>query len=210
MSQLREALSAAAIELPESQIAALQQYCEVLWDLNRQLNLTRHTTFPLVVNRDLVDTLHLEKLCREGEKILDIGSGGGVPGILLAILRPDLDIHLCESIQKKAQALHRILDRLGLACQVYAQRAEVVLEDERFDTVTARGVGSLTKLFQWLAPHWAHARRLLAIKGPKWREERLAAEKERLMKHLVLTIADRYPVPGEGWESFILEIRRVG
>lgn len=210
MNTLPEALATAAIELSDSQIDRIEKYCALLWDTNQHLNLTRHTTFELFVNRDLIDTVQLSKLLQPNEVVLDIGSGGGVPAIPLAIIRPDLQITLCESVKKKATVLEEFCCRLELECRVINARVEDSLEDERYDTVTARGVGSLSKQFRWLEPHWLSVRRLLAIKGPKWREERLEAEGQRLMKHLVLRIADRYPVPGAGWESVILEIKRAG
>ena len=72
----------------------IQQYCVLLWHKNQKLNLTRHTDWQTFVARDLVDTLQLSKLIDHGKDVLDVGSGGGVPGLLLAIIRPDLTVHL--------------------------------------------------------------------------------------------------------------------
>jgi len=83
--------------------AKLAMYCQLAWDWNSKINLTRHTTAELFVQRDLLDSYQLSKLLQPNEEILDLGTGGGVPGILLAILRPDLDVSLCDSVAKKAK-----------------------------------------------------------------------------------------------------------
>jgi 16S rRNA (guanine527-N7)-methyltransferase len=210
IQELNTCLQAHQLKVPESCLEPLVDYCQRLWKRNEQVNLTRHTDFDHFVRRDLVDTLQLSQLLKEGERILDVGSGGGVPGIVLAILRPDLEIALCDSVGKKATILAELCRELRLDVEVHHARAEAVLDDdERFDSVTARAVGPLAKLFTWFKDCWPNMGRLLAIKGPGWRDERVEAEQQRLMKHLLLKIASRYPVPGETWESYILEIRRV-
>ena len=84
----------------------LEQYCQLLWSRNRHLNLTRHTDYEKFVSRDLLDTMELSSLIPPSMEVLDVGSGGGVPGIVLSIIRPDLEITLAESVTKKAEALN--------------------------------------------------------------------------------------------------------
>ncbi len=110
------------------------------------------------VGRDVVDSYELSKLLGRKERVLDVGSGGGVPGVILAILRPDLSVSLSESTQKKARALEAIVGELDLAAPVYATRAEEVLEINTFDTLVARGLASLPKVFSWFTPHWGAVR----------------------------------------------------
>src|SRR6187401_3195731 len=97
-SPAEETLSAAlarhGLTLPAEQVAQLDRYCRLLWEWNDKLNLTRHTDYEKFVSRDLIDSLELAKLLRPGEEVLDVGTGGGVPGIVLAILRPDLKVTL--------------------------------------------------------------------------------------------------------------------
>ncbi len=206
---LVECIKAAELSLSDVYIPQLRHYCELLWEKNQSLNLTRHSDFEHFVNRDLVDTLALSRLLKEGEEVLDVGSGGGVPGIVLSIIRPDLQVTLCDSVGKKAKALGEICSELNLDLEVHHARAEILLQENRFDSVTARAVGPLAKMFRWFVDCWPNMTRLLAIKGPKWREERLEAEQQKLMRFLLLKVVERYPIPGEDWESVILEIRRT-
>ncbi len=136
------------------------------------MNLTRHTTLEKFVGRDVVDSHELGKLLEQGERVLDVGTGGGVPGVVLAILRPDLSVSLCESTQKKARAVEAIVAELGLRVPVFPSRAEEVLEISTFNTLVARALASLSKILTWLRPHWDAFDRLLVIKGPAWVEER--------------------------------------
>jgi 16S rRNA (guanine527-N7)-methyltransferase len=136
------------------------------------MNLTRHTTWDKFVGRDLLDSLQLSQLLEPGQEVLDVGTGGGVPGIVLAILRDDVEISLSESVQKKARVVQEMVRQLDLPCAVYAERAEKLLEDLRYDVLVARAVGPLWKMCKWFQNHWNDFGCLLAVKGPGWVEER--------------------------------------
>jgi 16S rRNA (guanine527-N7)-methyltransferase len=203
---LETALARHAIELPADQRVALDRYCQVMWEWNEKINLTRHTDYERFVARDVVDTLQLANLILPNEEVIDIGSGGGVPGIPLAILRPDLTITLTESIGKKAKVLADMVKQLKLPIRVEPRRAEKIMVDERFDVTTARGVGSLHKMLTWLKDHWLSVGRLLAIKGPKWKGERGEARHYNMLLNLELRVAATYPMAGTHSDSVILKI----
>jgi 16S rRNA (guanine527-N7)-methyltransferase len=203
---LAQALQRWQVAVDVAAIPPLEKYCQLLWQHNEVLNLTRHTTYDLFVTRDLVDALQLSAQLRPDEDILDIGSGGGVPGIPLAILRPDLRVSLAESVGKKAKALEEVVAELRLPVTVFAERAERLLDDLRFDAGVTRAVGSISKLTQWFRGNWISLGRLLAIKGPKWVEEQAEAQAAGLLKNLQVKVAHQYKVPGQDWESVILKI----
>ena len=203
---LAAALRSHDIELPEQQVAALQQYCELLWHWNAKINLTRHTDFDKFVARDLCDSLAFAEFLRPGERILDVGTGGGVPGVVLAVLRNDLDVTLCESLGKKARAVAEILGALGLDVPVVHGRAEDLLADERFNTLVIRAVARLKKLLTWFRPHWDAFDRMLIIKGPSWIEQRGEARHHGLLRKLALRKLKSYPLPGSEAESVLLQI----
>ena len=96
------------MELPSDQTSALEKYCTRLWDWNERLNLTRHTTYEKFVSRDVVDSLQLANLLAPKKRVLDVGTGGGVPGAVIAIFVPTCT-SLCESVAKKAKAIEAIV-----------------------------------------------------------------------------------------------------
>ena len=214
MDELKELVEAiekfGLAQAPELQdrdiLNRIRSFAILMWVKNQQMNLTRHTTWDLFVSRDLMDTLVLSRLIPDEADVLDVGSGGGVPGMLLAILRPDLQVTLTDSVRKKAMALNEFADALELNVAIFNDRVESVLQDLRFDVVTARAVGPLSKLLRWFDGHWMSMGRLLAVKGPKWKEELEKAHAENLTDHLVVGPVATYPTPGTDWESVVLQV----
>ncbi len=107
--------------------------------------------------------------------LLDVGSGGGFPGIVIAIMRPDLSVTLLDARQKKVTFLRHLVDDLHLSSDVLHGRAEELARQEqhraRYDLVTARAVAPMTRLLPWTIPFLAPGGLLYAIKGDRWREE---------------------------------------
>jgi 16S rRNA (guanine527-N7)-methyltransferase len=172
------------------------------------MNLTRHTTLEKFVGRDVVDSVEIAKLLGRGERVLDVGTGGGVPGIILAILRPDLSLSLCESTQKKARAVEAMARELGLAVPIYPSRAEEVLEITTFNTLVARALAPLAKVLTFLSRHWDAFDQLLLTKGPSWVEERSEARQLGLVRGLTIEAAATYQAPQTGAQSVIVRIQR--
>jgi 16S rRNA (guanine527-N7)-methyltransferase len=196
------------IGLPEAQVALLEQYCKLLWDWNAKINLTRHTDYEKFVARDLVDSLAFARFLEPKETVLDVGTGGGVPGVVLAIVRDDLKVSLAESVGKKSRVVADIVERLELPVPVFHARVEDVLTQHRFETLVVRAVARMKKLLEWLKPHWDSFDRLLLLKGPSWVDERGEARHFGLMHELALRKLASYPLPGTDSESVLLQIRR--
>lgn len=205
---LQEAAERIGIDLPGETLVKLEQYCGALWDWNTKINLTRHTTFDLFARRDLLDSVKLAEQLSEDEEVLDVGTGGGVPGIPLAIIRPDLSVSLCDSVAKKSKVATDIVRQLQLPVAVHAARVQDVLEDLRFTSLVTRAAGSITQLLGWLGEYWSSFDRLLAIKGPRWVEERGEARHRGLMHNIELRRIAGYHMPGTDSESVILQMNR--
>ncbi|MFM2095447.1 MAG: Ribosomal small subunit methyltransferase [Planctomycetota bacterium] len=188
-------------------VERLARFCHALWQWNEKINLTRHLDYERFVSRDVMDSWQLVQLLQDGEVVLDVGSGGGVPGLVMAILRPDLSFSVCESVGKKARVLEDLVRQLDLSVPVYPERAEAVLERHRFTTLTARAVGSIRKMCQSLDGHWSEFERLLLVKGPGWVDERGEARHFGLLQNLELRKLASYPMPGTESDSVILQLR---
>lgn len=206
--RLRTEAECLALELPDEFWKPIGDYCLMLWDWNTKINLTRHTTPESFVRRDLLDSWHVSKCISENEEVLDVGTGSGVPGIILAVIRPDLQVTLCDSIAKKANVVEEITKKLKLQVPVYAESVQKVLEDFRYDSLTSRAVGPIVKLCRWLDPYWHTFGRMLAIKGPKWPEEKIEAAGRGVLKRVDLKCLVSYPMPGTESESSILQLKR--
>ncbi len=204
-ASLDGALRDHAIDLPGAQIESIDAYRQLLWQTNESINLTRHTTFAKFVERDIVDTVKIAEHIERGARVLDIGSGGGVPGLLLAIVRPDLDVSVCDSVGKKSRVLSEFVEQLRLPVRVYAARVQDVLELTTFDSLIARGVAPIRKLLTWLEPHWDAFDELLLIKGRKWVDERGEARHHGLMRGKQLRRLATYETRSSG-ESVLLRI----
>ncbi|MFO0943204.1 MAG: 16S rRNA (guanine(527)-N(7))-methyltransferase RsmG [Pirellulales bacterium] len=205
---LAEAVQRYQIQLPTDCCVLLEKYCHLLWEWNEKINLTRHINFDLFARRDLLDTVKLAAHLPADQDILDVGTGGGVPGIILAIIRPDLQVSLCDSIAKKANVVQDIVSKLDLPVAVYPQRVQLVLEDMRYHALVTRATGSISQLLKWVADHWISFDRLLAIKGPRWVEERGEARHLGLMNGIDLRCLESYQMPGTQSESCILSLSR--
>ncbi len=205
---LREAADRLQLEVPEDCFAGLEAYCAALWEWNTKINLTRHTDYDLFARRDLLDTVRLAAHLQPNHEILDIGTGGGVPGVVLGILRPDLTISVCDSVTKKSKVVREIVQQLDLPIAVYASRAQLVLDDMRFHTLVTRAAGSICQLLNWVSDHWLSFDALLAIKGPRWVAERGEARRQGLLNGIELRRIEAYKMPGTKSESVILQFRK--
>lgn len=209
-SEVPESLPAAlaryGIQLPAEQVALLDQFAQLLWDWNQKINLTRHTDYDKFVGRDIVDTLVFAEFLHQGEKVLDVGSGAGVPGTLLAILRPDLRIWLSEPVGKKARVAEEIVQTLGLKASVFRGRAEQILAKEQFNTLTIRAVARLRQLLTWFKPYWPQFDRMLVLKGPSWVQERGEARHYGLAHGVALRKLKTYTIPTTGAKSVLLQL----
>jgi 16S rRNA (guanine527-N7)-methyltransferase len=164
------------VVLIDHQHELLHSYLDLLLEANQHVNLTRITNRIDAGISHVADALTLLPFLPAGAiSLSDVGSGGGVPGIPLAIARPDAQVTLIDSTKKKAAFLRQAVDQLKLAnVTVRDERAEHVARTdarERFDVVTARAVGALVWLAEWCLPLVRVGGRVLAMKGAKAQQE---------------------------------------
>ena len=116
-------------------------------------------------SRHILNSAALAGLIPSGAAVLDVGSGAGLPGIPLAIARPDLSVTLLDSLLRRVTFLQQAVDELGLGGQVLVRRARAEETSRRYDVVVARAVAPLTKLVGWCEPLVGASGVLLALKG---------------------------------------------
>jgi 16S rRNA (guanine527-N7)-methyltransferase len=189
----------------------LAAYATSLWSWNERLNLTRHVDVARFVGRDVADAAAVARHLARGERVLDVGTGGGAPGVILAILRPDLRVELSDSVGKKARAVAAIVAEAGLAVPVHATAAQALVGQrregpDRFDTLVVRAVAPLAKLLRWFEPLGGAYGRLLVIKGPRWEEELAEAHHQGLGRRLSVRRIDSWPLVGTDSETVLLAI----
>lgn len=186
-------LDALGVSLDATAIARLGDYLARLLAMNKFMNLTAITDPAEAWTRHALDALTLVPLLAElpsGAGVVDVGTGGGVPGIPLAIARPDLRVMLVEATQKKVAFLSSVIAALGLKnVSVRAQRAEAASEWElrgSFDVATARAVGRIAMLLPITAPFVKSGGRVLLIKGQRADEELEEAALVLIEQHCTL------------------------
>lgn len=144
--------------------------------------------------RHILNSIALESLIPEGCHVADVGSGAGLPGIPLAILRPDLEMTLIEPMLRRSNFLTEALDELGLDDRVTVVRGRAEDADLHVDVVVSRAVAKLATLINWTADLIVDSGSLLALKGQSADDEVVKAKKElskrRLFAEVLLIRAD--------------------
>ncbi|MBI4282163.1 MAG: 16S rRNA (guanine(527)-N(7))-methyltransferase RsmG [Chloroflexi bacterium] len=183
---LRKGVQRLGLDLGEDQVLLFQRYLQELLDWNRRVNLTA-----IVENREvqvkhfldsLTVSLVIPREVTSGGSLIDIGSGGGFPGLPLKILWPSLRVTLAESVGKKAAFLRYVTDTLGLeGVEVHCQRAESLAHHphlrETFDVVVARAVAELNVLAELTLPFCKLGGRVVAQKKSGIEDEIKRAER---------------------------------
>jgi 16S rRNA (guanine527-N7)-methyltransferase len=158
------------------------RYAELLAEAGVQRGLIGPREVPRLWERHLLNCAVLGELVPEGATVCDIGSGAGLPGLVLAIARPDLRITLVEPLLRRTTYLSEVVDDLDLAhVEVVRGRAEALHGRRTFDVVTSRAVAPLGRLLDWSMPLVAPTGALVAMKGQSAVEE-IAAEASRLSR----------------------------
>ena len=174
--QLSEGLSRTGIALDATRQALLLDYLALMMKWNRAFNLTAINDPGQVVSRQILDSLSILHLL-QGQRILDVGSGAGLPGIPLAIASPERGFTLLDSNGKKTRFLHQVKTELNLDnVDVVRVRAELYHPGPRFDTVVSRAFAGMDKMMKLTSHLMAPGGCLLAMKG-KFPEKEIEALK---------------------------------
>ncbi|WP_261158083.1 16S rRNA (guanine(527)-N(7))-methyltransferase RsmG [Cutibacterium acnes] len=172
----------------------IRQYVDILVSRGVDWGLIGPREIGRLWERHILNSIALESLIPEGCRVADVGSGAGLPGIPLAILRPDLEMTLIEPMLRRSNFLTEALDELGLDDRVTVVRGRADDADLHVDVVVSRAVAKLATLINWTADLIVESGSLLALKGQSADDEVVKAKKElskrRLSAEVLLIRAD--------------------
>ncbi|MFC6287023.1 16S rRNA (guanine(527)-N(7))-methyltransferase RsmG [Nocardioides sp. GCM10027113] len=161
---------------PVERLPLAEQYAGLLATDGVVRGLIGPREVPRLWDRHLLNCAVLESLLPQDATVCDIGSGAGLPGLVLAIVRPDLQVTLIEPLLRRTTFLEEAVEGLGLTnVRVVRGRAEDLHGQERFDVVTSRAVAPLERLLRWSMPLVTPTGALVAMKGSSVGEEIEAA-----------------------------------
>ncbi|MDY6947283.1 MAG: 16S rRNA (guanine(527)-N(7))-methyltransferase RsmG [Pseudomonadota bacterium] len=191
------------IELSERQAGQLIVLLDQLDDWNERMNLTAIRERSAQITKHLLDSLSVQPFL-QGERVLDVGTGAGFPGLPLAIVNPSLQFTLLDSTAKKLKFIEHAAALLELPnVQTVHTRAENFRPAQRFDIVVSRAVGPVEQFVKWAGHLVVGGGRLLAMKG---RDP--AAEVAKLPSGWKLAAVHRLNVPALDEERHVVEICR--
>jgi 16S rRNA (guanine527-N7)-methyltransferase len=198
---LADGAQALDVPLNAAQIETLLALLDELERANAAFNLTAIRDRPGMLRKHLLDSLSVWPFLR-GERVADVGTGAGFPGLPLAIASPERRFTLIEATGKKARYVAATVERLGLAnVEVVNRRAEAYRPDRPFDVVVARAVAAVADLIAYAGHLCAPGGRILAMKGKRPDREIVA-----LPSGFRVLGVHRLRVPGLDEERHLVEI----
>ena len=180
---LKEKAAEYGVILDEKALERFDIYAKLLVEWNEKINLTAITEPEEIVIKHFLDclTVFSKVEIKKNAKIIDVGTGAGFPGLVMLIARPDLDITLMDSLNKRLTVIRDILEKLELTANVVHSRAEDGGQNkayrEKYDFSTARAVSNLRDLTEYCLPFVKVGGCFIAMKAAKAEEEIISAQK---------------------------------
>jgi 16S rRNA (guanine527-N7)-methyltransferase len=171
-AEIPAGLAAVATKIFGDRLSLATRYADILAGAGVERGLIGPREAPRLWERHLLNCGVVAELLPHGTQVCDVGSGAGLPGIVLAVARPDLEVTLLEPLARRSTFLGEVVEELGLTgVTVVRGRAEESVGRLRFPVVTARAVAPLDRLGRWCLPLLEPGGRLLALKGASAGEE---------------------------------------
>ena len=164
------------IEINEEQIKSFEKYMNLLLEWNEKINLTAITQPEEVKLKHFVDSLTVLKYINDDDKVIDIGTGAGFPGIPLKIMKKNAKITLLDSLNKRINFLNIVIETLNLRnIQAIHGRAEEIARNklyrEKYDVAVSRAVANLSTLSEYMLPFVKVGGKCICMKGANVNEE---------------------------------------
>ncbi|MEG0641033.1 MAG: 16S rRNA (guanine(527)-N(7))-methyltransferase RsmG [Clostridium sp.] len=175
---LREGASLYGVELTDTQVKQFMTYKELLQEWNQKINLTAIIDDEGIIKKHFIDSIAILKsgVIGEGATVIDVGTGAGFPGIPLKIIRPDIELTLLDSLNKRIKFLETVCKEADIKdVNCIHMRAEDGGRDkllrDTFDIATARAVANMRVLSEYCMPYVKVSGHFVALKGPSGYEE---------------------------------------
>ena len=167
------------LNLNDKQQEQLLDYLALLFKWNAVYNLTSVRDPMQMMTHHVLDSLAAVSAFADAHNVLDVGAGGGLPGMVLAISLPQMKVSMIDTVHKKTAFLTQVKAELGLAnVTVYTMKVQDLQPPQKFDVVTSRAFADLSDFVNWSGHVLAEGGRFIALKGtaPPEEQERLPAE----------------------------------
>jgi 16S rRNA (guanine527-N7)-methyltransferase len=202
---LAEGIKELQLDLNEKQHEQLLDYLALLFKWNAVYNLTSVRDPMQMVTHHLLDSLAAVLAFETAASVLDVGAGGGLPGIVLAIARPAMQVALIDTVHKKTAFLTQVKAELGLGnVTVHTARVEQLQVPHKFDVITSRAFADLSDFVNWSGHLLAEGGQFIALKGVA-----APSERERLPGAWQVTELRPLQVPGLQAERHLVFIRKT-
>lgn len=211
----KQSMSELGIDLSEKQILQFLQYYELLVQKNKVMNLTAITEFKDVIIKHFVDSLTLARIYSlKNEKVIDLGTGAGFPGIPLKIIYPDIEITLFDSLKKRLNFLDEVIVKLNLQkIKTLHGRAEDFGRDikyrEKFDVCVSRAVARLPVLLEICIPFVKRDGYFIAYKSGNIEEEINASQNALKKLKTEVSIKDTFLLPDTDMKRTLLLLKKL-
>ncbi len=191
----------------------LYNYMNLLLEWNEKINLTAITDEKEIILKHFIDSFTINKFINSGDIMLDIGTGAGFPGLPIKIIRPEVDVFLMDSLNKRINFLNEVIELLQLKnIEAFHSRAEEMAKNnkfrEKFDVVTSRAVAKLNILLEYMLPYTKIDGKCLCMKGPNIEEEIKEAEKALKILGGEIEKIEKIILPDSNIERNIIIIRK--
>jgi 16S rRNA (guanine527-N7)-methyltransferase len=189
---LKQGIKDLKLDLADDQVEKLLDYLALLNKWNSVYNLTSVRDPMQMVTLHLLDSLAAVTAFAGAKNVLDVGAGGGLPGMVLAISRPDMKVSMIDTVHKKTAFLNQVKAELGLSnVTVYTKRVEQLEVKTKFDVITSRAFADLSDFVNWSGHLLQEGGRFIALKGTAPEDER-----ERLPEPWKVQKLEPLTVPG--------------
>ncbi len=175
---LKQGIAALELNLDEAQVSKLLDYLALLNKWNSVYNLTSVRDPMQMVTLHVLDSLAAVPAFAGAQNVLDVGAGGGLPGMVLAISRPDMKVSMIDTVHKKTAFLNQVKAELELAnVTVYTKQVQQLEVKTKFDVITSRAFADLSDFVNWSGHLLQEGGQFIALKGtaPEDERERLPA-----------------------------------